>query len=158
MWYTVQFKLHLSTETSSMITEKNPSPFVLGGIVPCPMHTVMWVDIVMLRFPSFSHLNPHWVICSGKGGTLLLQLLLDQRHQCVCQWSVPFYTTHCSRRCPTTSNQTITFWHTMNGQTVLAPFTVQMSKWELVHLLWLSINYDSCSEQISNTPLKRYCA
>lgn len=92
--------LYLSTETSLMITEKYPSLLDLGSTVLAPCILSCWCSPPS----SFSHLSPHWVFCSGKCGSLLLQALLDQRYQC----PVPFYTTYHSRRCPTTS---ICIWH-----------------------------------------------
>jgi len=92
--------LYLSTETSSMITEKNSVLLVLSGIAPCPMHTVVWVYTVTSSFSSFSHLNPQWVFCSGKEVSFLLHVLLDQRHLYICKCSVPFYTIHLGRNGP----------------------------------------------------------
>lgn len=111
-----------------MITEKNPSLWVLAGIARCPMFTSMWVYRAMLSFSSCSHLNPQWVFCSGKGGSLLLQIILDQRHQRICKCPVTFCTTDGNRRWPTTSNQYIMFWHTTNEMLRLSS-PLSLSRW-----------------------------
>lgn len=147
--------LNPTVENSAIITRKNPSLSALNDTAPCMMHTAGLVQRVcclsLLLYTEFSV-----VFCSGTCGSSLVQVPPDQRQLFTYRCPVHFYTTNESWRCPTTSNLHVRFlaYH----KTFLALFSVQLSKWDLVHLLWLSINYNSCSEQISNTLLKRYCA